>query len=231
VGQYSQNEIEAGARLYGSNCAFCHGSGGDSIQGVDLKSGKFRNAVTDDDLGRVITNGLPGTAMPPHRFENAERVAVIAFIRTMRDFDMRKVRLGDRANGRAIVEGKGGCLSCHRINGVGSRTAPDLSEIGAIRSGSTLEAKLLNPNALVLPVNRPVRAIVKTGEVINGRRLNENMYSIQLLDSKERLLSLDKADLKELTFLSESPMSSLKGKLTEQEVADLIAYLISLKGN
>src|ERR1700676_4747648 len=42
---------------------------------------------------------------------------------------------GDPVRGKAIYEGKGDCQSCHRINGVGSRLGPDLSDIGVPRGG------------------------------------------------------------------------------------------------
>ena len=85
VGQYTQAEIDRGSRLYGANCAFCHGVNGERSPNVDLRSGKFRKAVSDEDLGRLITAGVPGTAMPPHKFQNAELTGIVAYVRTMRD--------------------------------------------------------------------------------------------------------------------------------------------------
>jgi len=66
--------------------------------------------------------------------------------------------------------------------------------------------------------------------VINGRRLNEDTYTVQLLDEQERLVSLAKADLREFTILSVSPMPSYKNTFTPDELADVVAYLLSLKG-
>jgi hypothetical protein len=51
-----------------------------------------------------------------------------------------------------------------------------------------------------------------------------------LIDDQEQLLSLSKADLREYTVLTTSAMPSYKDKLTAQEMADLLAYLVSLKG-
>ena len=56
----------------------------------------------------------------------------------------------------------------------GSRVAPDLSEIGMVRSADALQSSLLDPTANMRPINRPVRAVTKDGKVINGRRLNED---------------------------------------------------------
>jgi len=62
------------------------------------------------------------------------------------------------------------------------------------------------------------------------RRLNEDTYTVQLLDDQERLVSLTKADLREYTILTSSPMPSYKESLSADELADLVAYLLSLKG-
>ena len=66
--------------------------------------------------------------------------------------------------------------------------------------------------------------------MFNGRRLNEDTYTVQMMDEQGRLVSLAKADLREFTILLESPMPAYQGKLTSGEVADLVAYLLSLKG-
>ena len=183
AGQYSQADIERGSRLYGANCAFCHGANGDAVSNVDLRSGKFRRAVSDEDLGRLITTGVPGTAMPPHKFQDAELTGIVAYIRTMRDVRAATVAVGDARRGKEIFAGKGACMSCHRVNGQGSRVAPDLSDIGMVRSANALQKSLLDPTANMLPINRPVRAVTKDGKVITGRRLNEDTYSVQLIDS------------------------------------------------
>jgi hypothetical protein len=81
------------------------------------------------------------------------------------------------------------------------------------------------------PINRPVSAVMRNGKVINGRRLNEDTYTVQLVDDEGQMFSLDKADLREYTILKTSPKPSYKGKLSAQEIADLVAYLVSLKGS
>jgi hypothetical protein len=105
-----------------------------------------------------------------------------------------------------------------------------LSDIGVVRSANALQQSLLDPSANMLPVNRPVRAVTKDGKVIAGRRLNEDTYSVQLIDSEQRLVSLDKADLKEYAILKTSSMSSYRGKFSAQELADVVAYLLTLNG-
>ena len=136
---------------------------------------------------------------------------------------------GDPARGSTIYHGKGACATCHQLNGVGSRLGPDLSEIGNSRRPDHLERSLVEPNAEVLGNNRFYHVVTKDGATITGRLLNLDTFTIQLLDSKERLRTFVKGDLRDHGF-DKSPMPSYKDKLTAQELADLVSYLASLKG-
>lgn len=227
---YTPADVESGARLYQAHCLVCHGADGSLIQGVDLRRAQFRRGSSDEDLIRIISAGIPGTAMPPTNLIPPELWAVVAYLRSMRDFQSRPAAPGDQRRGQLLFEGNGGCLTCHRVKGTGSRLGPDLSDIGLIRSSVYLERSILEPNESILPQNRFVRAVTRGGTVITGRRLNEDTHTVQLLDSNERLVSLAKPDLRECTTLKDSPMPSYRGKFTTQELADVITYLASLKG-
>ena len=228
-GNYSPMDIQNGALLYGANCARCHGATGDGIPGVDLKAGS-RRAPTDQALAQLIVNGIPGTAMPATPFAPPELTALIAYLRTMKDFNAPTVMVGNAQHGRELFEGKGGCLTCHRVQGTGSYAAPDLTDIGTVRAADALWHQLIDPSSSMRPINRPVHIVMKDGRTINGRRLNEDTYSIQIVDDHERLMSLMKSDIKQLTVAKTSTMPSYKDKLTQQEIADVVSYLVSLKG-
>jgi putative heme-binding domain-containing protein len=230
AGIYGPADIAYGARLYDAQCTTCHGATGDGVGGVDLRSGKFRNGASDQDLVRVISTGIPGTGMQAFRLDAAEITGIVAFIRNMNAFDRGSVKTGDVGRGRLAFEGKGSCTRCHRIGSLGSRTAPDLSEVGATRSAGSLFRSLTEPTSQMMPINRPIRAVTKDGKVVNGRRLNEDTYTVQLIDDQEKLISLTKADLREYTIATASPMPSYKNQLSETELADVVAYLLSLKG-
>ena len=230
AGEYAQADIQYGATVYAAQCTTCHGPNGDSIAGVDLKSGRFRNASTDDDLRRIVTVGIPGTSMPGRQLDTAQMTGIIAFLRNMRDFNTTAVTLGDASRGRALFEGKGRCITCHTVNGKGSRVAPDLSDIGTARAASTLQLALTDPSSVMLPINRPIHIVTKDGKTIDGRRLNEDTFTVQLIDNHERLLSLSKTDLREYNILTKSFMPSAKNVLSDQEMSDVVAYLVSLKG-
>jgi putative heme-binding domain-containing protein len=227
--QYPQAEVEVGFNLYNSNCITCHGANGDSVSGVSFRSGQFRRVSTDAELNRLIQTGVPGTAMPPGRFGTADLAGLVAYVRSMRDFDTKPAR-GDATRGQTLAEGKGGCLGCHRINGKGSRVAPDLSDIGAVRAPDAIERTMIDSSSTMLPINRSIRAVTRSGKVITGRRLNEDTYSVQIIDSEEHLMSLQKSDLKEYSVLKTSTMPSFKNTLTAMELDDVVTYLRTLKG-
>jgi cytochrome c oxidase cbb3-type subunit III len=231
TGQYAQADIAYGAQIFKAQCTPCHGVNGDAIAGLNFRAGEFKRVSTDNDLRNIITTGIPGTAMAAWHFDAAELAGIVAYLRNMATFDAGTVTVGDPAHGQIIFEGTGQCSSCHRVDGKGPRVAPDLSDIGATRTPDLLQRTLLDPDGSILPLNRTVRAVTKDGKVITGRRLNEDTYSIQLIDPQEHLVSLVKADLREYTFVKTSGMPSYKDTLSSKDVADLVAYLLSLKGS
>jgi mono/diheme cytochrome c family protein len=161
---------------------------------------------------------------------------------------------GDIARGQALFEGKGECLGCHRVRTKGSRFGPDLTDIGsragnvisrgtaspfapsvpdigpAGRALAELTRALLDPGADILPQNRTVRLVTSTGETITARVLNQDTFSLQVIDTKEQVRSIPKNELREFAFIKTSPMPSFRDKFSAQELADVIAYLMSLKG-
>jgi putative heme-binding domain-containing protein len=228
--QYFQSDIQYGAQIFASQCTSCHGENGDLIPGVNFHAGQFKRVISDNDLRLTITNGVPGTAMQPFTFGASELTGLVSYLRNMNSFSALGLMVGDPVRGRALFEGAGSCVTCHAVNGKGPHVAPDLGDIGALRTAELIHRTLLDPAASMLPANRPVRAVTVDGKVITGRRLNEDTYTVQLIDEQERLLSLSKADLREFTVLKSTPMPSYKDKLSSQELADLEAYLLSLRG-
>lgn len=228
--EYFQSDIQYGAQIFSTQCTACHGTSGDQIPGVNFRAGQFKRVVSDNDLRATIANGVPGTAMQPFAFGASELTGIVSYLRNMSSFDARGSAVGSAARGQALFVGAGNCTSCHAVNGKGPRVAPDLGDIGSLRTAELLHRTLLDPAGSMLPANRPVRAVTKDGKVVNGRRLNEDTYTVQLIDDQEHLVSLTKADLREFAVLKTTPMPSFKEKFSAQELADLEAYLLSLKG-
>jgi mono/diheme cytochrome c family protein len=167
---------------------------------------------------------------------------------------------GDPARGQAVFESsKGNCLSCHRVNGRGSLFGPDLSAIGAPPRGGggrgrggggggggrgagaavppvpaagptaeQLAQSILDPNAFVSVQNRYVLLKMKDGKTITGKLLSVDTFAVQIFDSNEKLANISKDNVREMTMTS--PMPSYRDKLTTQELADVVSYLMSQRG-
>jgi putative heme-binding domain-containing protein len=222
-------DIEDGSRAFRSSCQSCHGPDGDLIAGVDLGRGQFKRAVTDEDLVRIIRNGVPGTAMPPVSMSVEQATRIVAYLRSAAASKRSASAAGDAMRGKTLFEGKGQCGTCHRVDGAGGGRGPDLSRIGQIRRSSELEQSLVDPDAEVLPNNRSVRVVTRDGATVEGLLLNHDTFTVQLLDSSGALRSFTKVDLKSQTFVG-SPMPPAKGLLSPQDVTDVVSYLVSLKG-
>jgi putative heme-binding domain-containing protein len=139
---------------------------------------------------------------------------------------------GDPSRGKAIFEGKGDCLSCHRVKVTGSRSGPELTSIGKERRATPayLERALLDPDADVKMANRGVRVTLKRdGTVVTGSLLNRDMFTVELVDGQGNTKLFPKSELSKVTIVNKGLMPSYKGKLNADEIKDLVSYLRTLK--
>jgi putative heme-binding domain-containing protein len=231
---YTQSDIETGGQQYAANCLRCHGPEGDNVANADIGHGKFRRASTDADLVRIIRNGIPNSTMAAmNNISEQNAQTIVAYLRSIASTAAAVAALpsGNADRGKALFEGKGTCTNCHRVAANGSRVGPDLTIIGTQRRTVELHRSLLEPDAEIVPTNRTLKIVTRDGNTIAGRLLNQDSFTIQLLDAKdEKLKSFSRSDVREVEFLTKSPMPSYKDKLSNQELADLISYLASLKG-
>jgi len=222
-------DIQDGKRVFDSSCANCHGPDGNLIAGIDFGRGVFRRPFTNDELAATIIGGIPNTPMPPNPGMSKEQALRIAdYLRSMSEGRAAPPN-GDARRGRTLFEGKGECTDCHAVHGVGSRVGPDLTRIGAVRRAAELERSLLDPKAEVQPENRFYKVTPKNGKPVKGRLLNRDTFTVQLLDTDEHLRSFQIADLREHGF-DETPMPAATKKLNSQQIADVVTYLSSLRG-
>ncbi len=224
---YTRAEVENGARLFQASCATCHGPKGDVVRGVALLARQYKRATSDEQLVKIIIEGIPGTSMPPNNYSALEAGMIVAYLRGIAAGDNVTVTAGDLARGKALFEGRGKCATCHTPE---SRTAPSLAEVGVLRRPLELEQAILDPSAELHPDYRYVRAVTKSGTVVTGRLLNQSTFSVQILDSAQNLRAFDRADLREFVINQTSEMPPYRGTLDSQEVADLVMYLTTLRG-
>lgn len=231
---YAPADIENGKGLYQANCLGCHGNEGDGVDGANLSTGRFRYASSDEDLIRLIRAGIPNTPMPPHNGLSVGQVrTVVAFLRALPTgagrnlVDEREVRVGDAGRGELVFQGNAECGTCHGVNGGGNLLSPDLGNIGALRSPGSIEQSILEPNAEVRSGNRFYQLVDNDGNTVLGKLLNQDTHSVQLMNSDEKLVAYNKSEISDYGF-NTSAMPSYLDILSSDDVADLLAYLLTL---
>jgi cytochrome c oxidase cbb3-type subunit 3 len=223
-------DLARAKRVFDTNCAGCHGLEGRGGKGPSLAVPKLPRARSDAELVQVISVGIPGTEMPPswHLGEEGLTLAV-AYVRMLGANATPAKVAGDVERGGQLFSGQG-CTGCHTIGSKGRAFGPDLSNIGSRRSAASLRESLLDPNAEVAEGFVSVRAATREGEKVDGIRVNEDNFTIQILDRSGRLHSFRKSALADLEVRpGESAMPSYKGVFSENDLQDLMAYLSSLR--
>jgi len=227
------------------NCAFCHGLGArGGGRGPDLTRAQKKHGSADEDLYRTINEGVPGTAMPANGTTSqgvgmtAEEIwEVITYIRSV---EKKTTATGDRAKGDALFHGAAGCTTCHIISGKGGRLGPELTSIAAARSLDSLIESVRNPNrrlawGLIESTKEfpqeylSVDVETADGQKFSGVVLNEDNFSLQMLDMGQRIHLFEKSKLKSCVISRESRMPEYdKSTLSDKELEDIVAYLVSV---
>lgn len=223
------SDLFSGAQVWQNLCANCHGLDGALVPNIDLGHGVFRQDYSDAQLVAIIQNGIPNTPMPPNPTMSTEQAQLVVNFLRSRAVDASATLTGDAENGRTLFTERGACNACHMVNGTGAPTAPDLSRIGDLRTAAELTQSLRTPDAVIQPNQRQYSVTTQGGANFTGRLMNQDVYTVQLMDAGGKLRSFEKAELTTHGF-APSPMGALSpADWTDQEVADLVAYLASLR--
>lgn len=222
----SPADIAAGAKSFRSHCAPCHGYEAEGGRGPNLTTGHFFHGSTDADLFNNITSGIAGTEMPSIFFSPDRVWQIVAYIRSLNRTSVKPE--GDPSIGRALFRSKG-CAQCHAIQGEGGELGPDLTEVGASRSVENLRESIVEPDAQVPPRYWVVSFEDKSGRQVKGFLLNEDTYTVQLLDMNANLRSYGKADVSNYMIDKHSVMPSYRSSLNAEQLNHLVAYLWSLR--
>ncbi len=223
-------DLAEGTRVYGAQCALCHGIDGSGGYGPSLLRPTFVRAADDAGLITILRTGIPGL-MPGFGDANGARRTwqLAAFVRSLNRAGSERAT-GNVAAGQAIYE-KRGCASCHVVAGSGRALGPDLTAIGQQRGPAYLREALVTPAARVPDGHVVVTARPKVGPPVRGVRASEDAFWIHLRDTSGRLHAFRVAELAELTReAGASLMPAYGGQLSPAELNDVVAYLASLRG-
>ncbi len=227
----SPADVAAGARFFRARCGLCHGVDGTGGRGPDLTRRVFRHGGSDAALHTTVKDGIPRSGMPPSFFLPEESVwQVVAFIRSINRQAVVEPVPGNAENGEELYRVKGDCVRCHMVNGEGGRFGPDLSDVGGLRSVEFLRRSVVEPNADVDMAYWSVEVVLRDGSILSGLRLNEDSFSIRVIDVTGQLHSLWKEDVQDVKVLRDSAMGAYpEGVFMAAELDDLVAYMASLR--
>jgi putative heme-binding domain-containing protein len=232
--QGNPTAIKQGQNIYRGRCAVCHGIDAKGYRGSDLTTGDWVHGGSDAQVFQTIRTGVPGTEMPGSGNMSDEEIwMVVAYLRTLGAPGGAAPERGDAARGEQLFWAKerGNCGQCHMVGPRGGRIGPNLTRIGAARSVAALEREIRRP-AEVIPVGfETVTVVTKDGRKIRGARKNEDTFSVQLMTASEDILSFSK---KEVEVVAEPERSLMPAygpdRLSDTELADVVRYLRSLRG-
>jgi putative heme-binding domain-containing protein len=231
--------LAEGQALFRGLCSGCHGGSGRGGKGPDLTDGRWIHGGTDDDIARVIQNGVPrttmkklGDALKPDQIRK-----LIAYIRSLArspsESTWKPYVAGDSQRGRNLffeLQGKPQCAKCHSVGGEGGRIGPTLDRIASRRAAEFIMESILEPSKEIAPEYEAVAVATRDGQVITGLRINETNFSIQLHEENGRFHSFLKRDLEEVKVMKKSLMPENFGELlTVKDLHDLFAYLMTLE--
>jgi cytochrome c oxidase cbb3-type subunit 3 len=223
----SEEIIAAGRAIYNRSCTACHGLNGTAGgRGPALAGGRGYVRSSDASIFETIQDGIRGTEMPPSSLAPDDIWKVVAYIRSLRASASDAFVPGDAAHGEQIFWGKGRCGECHMIAGRGGILGPDLSSIGAQRTLREIRDALTKARRRVPDGYAPVEIVAADGRRFSGIVKNEDNFSLQLLDSRERLQLFARDELREIRYKDASLMPrNYDRALTAAEFQDLLAFL------
>ena len=243
------NAAKMGEFQFRVNCSFCHGLGArGGGRGPDLTRARKKHANTDAELFSVINNGIAGTAMPANGttlqgvgMTETEIWQVIAYIRSV-EVKSAAQTAGDATRGKELFYGKAACGTCHMVEGKGGRLGPDLTGTAAARASEYIVESLRKPSRRLAQglteagkefsqEYETVTLVTADGQKLQGVVLNEDNFTLQMMDMREQVHFFEKDKLRSLEVSRESLMPAYDEKmLPEKDVQDIIAFLSSASG-
>jgi putative heme-binding domain-containing protein len=223
--------IKSGTALFNSRCADCHGMDARGVRALDLTQ-VWATGRTDDGLFKTLRNGVPGTEMPafvPPRNTDQEAWQILAYLKTLAATASSDPPRGNAENGERIF--RANCASCHRIGTSGGRLGPDLSRIGVSRSREVMVKQIRGATEDFKAGFEPVTITPANGQPIHGVKKNEDLFSVQIMDSRERIQGYEKDSVKTVVDETRSAMPIYgPDRLNEHDLDDLLRYLQTLRG-
>jgi putative heme-binding domain-containing protein len=222
----NQASLRAGLALYRVSCGDCHGLDATGYRGPDLTT--VLGGMADERLFQTIRKGVPGTEMQPSKLPDDSVLMITAYLRNLNASEPVEKPIGNVENGAKLFAAQ--CTTCHRVGDSGGRLGPDLSRVGAARSRSALVREIRTPSEWVPPAYETVTLVTKDGQKIRAVKKNEDVFSIQVMDTRERIQGYLKSNLQEVIYEKVSLMPAYGAdRLSDGDLNDLVGYLTTLR--
>jgi putative heme-binding domain-containing protein len=231
--------LAEGQALFRGLCSGCHGGLGRGGKGPDLTDNRWLHGNKDEDIIRVIKNGVPGTTMKKlgESLKDQQIDKIVAYIRDLArapgDSTWKPYMPGDPKLGEQLFfddKGKALCAKCHSVNRKGGHVGPTLDRIAVRRSPEYIMESIVQPSKFIDPLHEAVQVVTAQGKTIVGLRINETNFSIQLREENGRFHSFMKRDLEGFEVMKKSLMpENLAEQLTVKQLHDLFAFLMTLE--
>lgn len=219
--------IRSGLAIYRVRCGDCHGLDATGYRGPDLTA--ILGGMADERLFQTIRKGVPGTEMQPSTAPDDDVLMIIAYLRNMNTAAPPDKPVGNVENGEKVYAAAQ-CATCHRVGERGGRLGPDLSRVGAARSRSALVREIRTPSEWIPPNYEAVTLVTKDGQKIRAIKKNEDVISIQIMDTRERLQGYLRSSLQDVIYEKTSMMPMYgPDRLSESDLNDLVGYLSTLR--
>jgi len=223
--------ILAGMGGYRVRCADCHGTDGRGVRGPDITT-VWSTGRSDEGLFKTIRGGVPNTEMPAFpspRASDRDIWQMLAYLKTLAAPAPTDPPRGNAENGAKVFRTM--CVACHKVNGNGGRLGPDLSRIGTGRSREVLMARIRRGSEDFRTGFEPVTVTTPDGKPIEGVKKNEDLFSVQIMDTRERIQGYEKDKVKGVENGKKSAMPIFgPDRLSDSDLDDLLRYLQTLKG-
>jgi putative heme-binding domain-containing protein len=223
--------ILAGMGGYRVRCADCHGTDGRGVRGPDITT-VWSTGRSDQGLFNTIRRGVPNTEMPafaPPRASDRDIWEMLAYLKTLATPAPTDPPRGNAEAGAKVFRTM--CAACHKIDGNGGRLGPDLSRIGTGRSREVLMARIRRGSEDFRTGYEPVTVTTPDGKPIEGVKKNEDLFSVQIMDTRERIQGYEKDKVKGVENGKKSAMPIFgPDRLNDSDLDDLLRYLQTLKG-